>query len=907
MNRDHKIIRTIFYLFICASFVIFPLSQGEENLHLDLVVDNKIISENVEFRILNNRWYARKSDLEMVAIDWSTQETELVALDDLPNLQWQYFKDDRRVELTLGPTRANAHPYATHKSASEIVTNTPASTQLTSSATDYTPKAPDDSTALPDERLYLEAVINAKSMHVVLEIKTEAGQWMALREELESFKLNWTLPDGDWIALDDLPESEWEYIAPTQRLHLNVAPRFLPLQDFTYKPNVKPLAQRDIGAYLNYSFFHNHSNTKKSSTSLWHTLNFFTPLTYWTSSGIYQKNQTNYDDYIRLDSQVKIDLEATRMGIQIGDVFNDGREYLNSYRVGGIRIARDFSLDPSKIYFPLPEFLGEAELPSSLDIWLNNQRLQSIGIESGPYKLPLGQSLGGFNSATIVTTDIQGRPTTQNLNFYVSSNLLRKGLLDYDFSSGNIRNNYGLESFDYDDKVLSTARLSYGVSNNFTGELFGQNVQSRSNMGGGLRLGLGNFGILNGSYAQSHTNDISNDATQISYGYEFFRYGFGVYGNHQKREENYADLVTSQFSNNLKQQTTIGISQNFNDFGQFNFNFIKRNYWQDPVLPIFEEYPNEPAFPSLNFFGSIEIKQLSWYKSLGTKGMLSARWQQYKPMKNDSFSLGLTYYFGSRNSASIQSQTNDDETTTYANISRSTSYPYGVGWNISTSDAANGTHYADVRVRNPRGTGAIRYADNTRYKTTSAEWNGSIVLMDSDIFFASTIYDAFAVVDTNFSNIPIYSGYQKFGESSNRGKYLIPDIAGYLDNQIRIDPMDLPENIYIDEPTRVIRAKRGGGVLIDFDVRLVTQVRTKAYLPNNEPLPAGTTLLNDKGESIWVGWDGELFIESTTSHEKWYWEDGDCYLQLPPLSEGDSNYLEPLVCSANSPVTEKQP
>lgn len=756
-----------------------------------------------------------------------------------------------------------------------------------------------------DDHLFLELVINSTAKNSIIEIKATDQQWFAKREELLSLGYSWELTDEEWIALDDLPDSSWKYFAVAQRLHLNIAPKYLPIQDFRPRREIPEAATRDSGAFLNYTLVHNHSENLGDSTTAWHSINGFTPNTFWTSSGLYRHMPDGRDEYIRFDTRLAIEFEKTRVGIQFGDVFNYGRQYLPSYRVGGIRIARDFSLNPEKAYYPIPQFLGESEVPSNLEVYLNNQRIQALGIESGPYQLSLDQTAAGFNSATIVTQDIQGRPIVQQVDFYVATNLLRKGLVDFDISSGKIRNNYGFRNADYSNDNLSSGRITYGLTDFLTTEVFGQNYKSRNNFGGSIGLRAGNFGSVSASMAKSHTQDESDGAKLVSYGYDYYYYGFGFYINHLKRDENYADLVESQFSNYLKSQSSMGLSKSFETYGQFNFSYIERRYWQAPVQP--DEIPVfDPLIPSYPTLGNLKILQATWHKTLDKDLTLTARWQKFSPIDSHSFSLGLTYFFGERSAVSVQTQQNKDFSSTYGSVSRNTPYPYGLGWSLSASDTFNDPRYADLRYRHRYGDGIARLIHNDHDRTTSVEWSGGIVVMDQEMYLSPSIYDAFAVVDTHRAGVPVYSGFQDFGLTAKSGRRLIPDLSGYLTNTLRIDPLGLPENTFIPESEKKIRPKRNGGIYVSFDLRTVTQVQTKVFTPDDKPLPAGTTLYNDEDESIFVGWEGELFIPQATSHQRWKWPEGNCSILLPPLNDNESNHLAPLFC-LSSETTSHQP
>lgn len=766
----------------------------------------------------------------------------------------------------------------------------------------------DSSNSLAEALLYLDLVINNRARNVTLEIKVKEGRWYARRDELFSLNISWPLPLQEWILLDELPKTTWQYTEEVQRLTLFTDPSFLPVQNLNQLRAESEPAARSTGAFINYSALSSFDGSTDSSTSIMHEANIFTSKFHFYSSGInfFSTTEDNQQKgYTRFETRLTYEMEKRRAVIQVGDVFNQGREHLPSYRVGGIRIARDFSLEPDRVNFPLPEFIGMAEVPSGLDLWINNQKTQLTEVDSGPFMFDLQNALSGYNSATVVTQDLQGRPVSQTLNFYISNRLLRKGLLDYDIVSGYVRDDYGIENLSYGEKILSSVRLSYGVTSSLTAELTAQHYESKTNVSAGLTVAVFNAGTLNATLSQSKTDSEGDGAKTRYYGYDFYRGGFGVFANYQKRDQEYLDVVTYSRLGQTKEQIGVGVSQSLRSYGQLSFNFTKRSYWKTPVFedinPIVPDFGVPPGVPNYIDRDAVEFIQLAWYKALNKRAMISTRWQRSNPGKSDLFSLNFSYNFGSNLSATYQNQHRESSSSQYLSMQKSTEYPYGAGWGFSVSDEPGKPYYVDARLRHRYGNGVIRHQRSLENQTTMLDWAGSVVFMDREFFLSSPIYDAFAVVSTGMPNVPVYSGFQAFGASSSQGRRLIPDVASYQTHQVSVDPLDLPENISLEDAKKSFRAKRGGGVLVDFDLKVVTQVQVKIVDEDQNPLPAGTTLTTKNDQSLWVGFDGEVFIDSAVSHQELRWDEGKCSVVLPTLNEGESNDLAPLVCKPTVP------
>ncbi|MEI2684790.1 fimbria/pilus outer membrane usher protein, partial [Erwinia aphidicola] len=114
----------------------------------------------------------------------------------------------------------------------------------------------------------------------------------------------------------------------------------------------------------------------------------------------------------------------------------DSLAWSSSVRLGGIQIARDFSVRPDLVTYPLPSFSGQAAVPSTVDLFVNGYKTSSNSVQPGPYSLTNMPFVNGAGNAVVVTTDAQGRRVSTTLPFYVASDLLKSGLSDFSFSAG---------------------------------------------------------------------------------------------------------------------------------------------------------------------------------------------------------------------------------------------------------------------------------------------------------------------------------------------------------------------------------------------------------------------------------------------------------------------------------------
>ena len=78
-------------------------------------------------------------------------------------------------------------------------------------------------------------------------------------------------------------------------------------------------------------------------------------------------------------------------------------------RVGGLQVSRNFAIRPDLVTYPLPQFAGQAAIPSTVDLYIDNFRTQSASVNPGPFVIDNGPRINGAGQATVVTTDALGR------------------------------------------------------------------------------------------------------------------------------------------------------------------------------------------------------------------------------------------------------------------------------------------------------------------------------------------------------------------------------------------------------------------------------------------------------------------------------------------------------------------
>ncbi|PSR19368.1 fimbrial biogenesis outer membrane usher protein [filamentous cyanobacterium CCP3] len=189
---------------------------------------------------------------------------------------------------------------------------------------------------------------------------------------------------------------------------------------------------------------------------------------------------------------------ATAIRYQVGEVSVPVRGYQASIPMLGVTVARNFSLQPYQITRPISRFEFFLERPSTVEVFINGQSVQTLRLDPGPQDVRNLPLRGGINGVQLVITDDLGR--VQQLDFAtgVSGDLLAPGVQQFAYSLGFPAVSDSASSPQGYNLNQPTLTLSHrmGLSDNLTlgGYLQGDLSTQMVGVEGTWATTLGNFG-----------------------------------------------------------------------------------------------------------------------------------------------------------------------------------------------------------------------------------------------------------------------------------------------------------------------------------------------------------------------------------------------------------------------------
>ncbi len=147
---------------------------------------------------------------------------------------------------------------------------------------------------------------------------------------------------------------------------------------------------------------------------------------------------------VRLDSSWRYDDARSVRSYVVGDFASNALAWTSSVRLAGFQIASAFEQRSDIVTTALPQFSGSAALPSTLDLYVNQQRIFSGEIPSGPFDIKSLPFVSG-GDVRLVTTDATGRQVELTKAYYYVPGQLRPGLIEFSIDVGVPRLDYGIE------------------------------------------------------------------------------------------------------------------------------------------------------------------------------------------------------------------------------------------------------------------------------------------------------------------------------------------------------------------------------------------------------------------------------------------------------------------------------
>lgn len=749
--------------------------------------------------------------------------------------------------------------------------------------------APETMTTIGGTDLYLETTLNGTARGLAHFGYRDGALW-ATRATLEQLGFALAAATPDPLRLENLRGVQAQYDAARQSANIVAPPDLLRLETQTIdtRDRSPPKANSAPGILLDYNLYGSRGTHGGGN------LNALTELRAFNANGVLSNTVLSRwlggdGDHaahsVRMDTTWSSSFPASRLTLDVGDTLTAATSWSRPTRIGGIRIGTDFSLQPYDITTPLPDFFGTAALPSQVQLYINGLKQYSGSVPTGPFRINAVPGITGAGNAQVVLTNALGQVTTLDFALYGTQQLLRQGLSDWSAELGFVRENYGVESFDYGRQPMASGTWRHGFSNSFTGEAHAEATAGLFDGGmGGVWLLGDTGGVASAALARSTRNGLSGSQFSLGYNWTNSRFNFSVNGT--RASAGYRDVAALYGGPPPRVSASAQAGFNASRFGNVGLGYTHLAY-QDQINRYASAY---------------------WFRALGPRATLNFNMNQNLDQARDrGIFLTVSVSLDERTYASTSAQRNGTRNSIDADIVHSIPAAGGFGWRLQTRQgSAQHDGLAEVDYLGRYGQVQAGIADTGGAYSAYASANGALVLMGGGLFAARSIYDGFAVVSTSgIPDVPVKLENNLVGATDKRGLLLVTPLNAYQNNKVSIDPMGLPAGVRVGRVDINATPTDRAGTLVRFDITPIRAALIVLHDATGKPLPLGSRVRvrGRTGEAALVGFDGEVYLDTLGEHNALDVDTpaGACSVAFDYRKQGDGiAQIGPLTCTTGA-------
>jgi outer membrane usher protein len=580
---------------------------------------------------------------------------------------------------------------------------------------------------------------------------------------------------------------------------------------------------------------------------------------------------------VRLDTTYTRDFPATLETLNLGDAISDGASWGNALRYAGVRWSRNFGLRPDLLTTPLLATAGTATVPSTVDVFVNNQLVTSSQLPPGPFVIDRLPTVSGTGDVSVVVRDALGREQVVTQSFYSSTTLLAQGLTQYSVNLGKIRDDYALESNQY-GPMLGEVSYRRGITDAITLEGHGEYLAGDSHAAGvNAAFAVGRVGVIN--FTAANGGDSSGSGWLSGVGFE-----------HRGTNTSFIASslwATSDFSQvgeplnpamRMRQRSLLQTGMGLGRFGSLSLAYVRQTYRDSPT----QQTLGLTHSISFGRVGSLNLTLTRTRTAADLSGNAQSSTSAY---------LIFVVPLSDRRAATLAavggSGTGAPANEVIASMTMSPPVGPGSGYRLSASTAGN--YDADWRQQFHSADLELEVARNQGLDGRSAYLSGAMTFLDGQVDTTRSVNGSFAMVDVaGLANVPVYVENQLTTHTDGNGRALLYNLRPYEANRISITPEDLPLDTTIAASSTIMAPPYRSGVIARFPVERVRSGTFRLVTDDGKAVPVGA-VVTLRGVQFPVVLDGMVYVtgyDHGMSAEA-SWTGGRCHFRLEPPPPDD--------------------
>lgn len=717
----------------------------------------------------------------------------------------------------------------------------------------------------PVDTVVLNLVLNQEQKGEFFVNITKDGDFLIKVEDLKG--MGFRKPEGEireisgepYISIRSMRQVESVFNEKELSLIVTASPELLPKKTIDLLPQrqLNVYYPRNNSAFLNYRLNYSDTDFSEDIRNITNQVGIRLKDVLFLSDSSYTKTG-NDERLIRLMSNMTYDRRDDMQRMVAGDLFASSGELGSSVNIGGVGFSKVYRINPYFAKNPMLTLSGLISLPSEVEIYLNGVRIRREKLSPGEFEMRNISYYGGAGLIEVVIRDPFGREQRIKYPFYFTDLLLKKGLHEYSYNIGFLREEFGTESNSYGERAFS-AFHRYGATDLLTVGLRTEGTaKGLYNFGPQLAYNIYNSGIITLSLSGSKSDaDKSGFAWSLNYGYQGRRLSTRFLT--RSFTEDYAATGSGLTAEKTKIEYAAGIGYGTASLGSLSVDFTTtKKYAGTDRQATTVGYSRNL---SRRISGSVTFKNVVEQEAY------------------NEFFVGLNYYPDGDLLLSSNYQRSKDENTVLVQAQKNPPVGEGLGYRatLERADNATGPNYKfnpilqystryGLYEGEYRGNYYSETGNSDEYYQLSA--SGAVVYVGDTAGLIRPVTDSFGLVEVgDLEGIRVYQGGQEVGKTDSSGKTFIPNLGSYYDNAISIDDKDITLDYMIPEVRKYVSPPFRSGVYINFDVSRFQAATGRLHIKEDEGikdvefyevrLSAG-----DKETSFPTGKGGEFYIEN---------------------------------------------
>jgi outer membrane usher protein len=686
--------------------------------------------------------------------------------------------------------------------------------------------------------------------------QADAEQWLKLGIVLTDAERKVAVLDADALGVAltiNQDAASVDLLVPIARL---------PRQTLGQGPTMPELSDPAPGVLINYNLAGQFTQGTQA-VSVGHEARTAGRFGMLTTSGQVNWRNGAGADYVRGDSRWQFDDYGRQLLYQAGDVRSAGA---TSTALGGVRIAKDPTLDPYTPTYPVPLIGGVALDASTVEILANQARVAQHDVSEGTFTVERFPLRPGRNAMDVVVRDALGREQiVSSQQLYFSPQMLRQGLTTWSVAAGAVRqgttNDYG--------KTGVSVEAARGLSDTWTVSGSAQTDGEHHNAIIGARTVLGAAGVLDVQAGQSSGQGGSGSFARVQYHYAGPRVGLAM--SHERSDGFWQLSANDSLGLQARQRTQAAITWNSED-----------HKWRARASAVDLATAVHGHDQHIRY-AEVGMGWQSGKQSLTASGLFDME------RHATTLALGYRYQFNRGSMTATARQAPDLSRVALTGNVRTevAGKPVSVRGELAQ---VNGQQQARVSAdaRLDHGWARVEASQQDGETRVNGEFSGAVHIGRGGATWLPHVAGGYAVVEVaGVPGVPVRANGRTVGKTNSAGRVVIPDLRALVATPIRIDDRALPPGVQLATSELTVAPRRLSGARASFtvlahDARAFTVHRAA-------PIEPGTVAQSAAGDTM-IGFDGALFLEHPRASQRLTITDkaGSCSITLPaPLPAWD--------------------